>query len=974
MPKILSQLAEVANTLRFTNLGSLPVSPSDGDIVYYASNGFRFRQGGSWVSLGGGTDFADNVFRISDDGDSTKKIAFQASGITTATVRTITMPDRNVTLDTLVDSTTSITGSVSSGSNNGILYSDAATGKLKTSSNILYYSFGSQEGLYVSGGGGAGVGNFTSTGNGAAILWVNSRDASPSGLKYGLFLNLNPSSGTPTNGYGMSLGWFGKTNGGSERDLVYLDGFWSDVTDATRTGALAFRIANNAVFAEKFRMTGQGVLQIGSNTSYVGLTVSSPTSYTITLPSAAPGTNTYLKYDGANYTWATGTVTSVNEYADNVFRVVDNADATKKFAFEVSAITTATTRTATVPNRDFSLDQITSGTTDWSGGASTGVLFADGSSKVANSSKLTWDNSGFVFAVDSTIRIGTSGNYVGLTVSAPTSYTITLPGSAPASDTYLKYNGSSYVWATVSLTPDFADNVFRISDNTDATKKIAFEASGITTATVRTVTMPNRNITLDALTSGTTDWSGGGARGILFDNGSGKIVNDSQFRLATIATGAAYSYMSIQNCLSIFQSNQSGYDVLQVNHISGDASTYALKVSKTLSFNNSSQKIVNFVANCASGTASGFGGHFLFSSTNSSGGLIDSHRLGWLMITTTSGSEVSAFTLELNNSSSSSTEQHRFLPKEHRIGNTGSYIGLAVNAPTSYTITLPDSAPGSNTYLKYNGSSYVWASVSVSPAGSNTEIQFNNSGAFGSSAQFFWDDTTKKLTVAKSTANTSSLQALRHYTSVTNSVQEALSIEMNNSGTSANGFGGSIVFRLATTTTSDIFASSIAGLWANATHGSRIGAMAIALSNVGTDVEYFRFLPNEFRIGTTSNYIGLGVSSPTSYTITLPASAPASNTALMFNGSSYIWGSTSNSFTATIDFGTNDDTDTTVVVTGLTWITTSMKIVCTVQGEDALIQCIQAAAESIVNGTGCTIRAHAPLGANGTFTVNCIAV
>ena len=41
-----------------------------------------------------------------------------------------------------------------------------------------------------------------------------------------------------------------------------------------------------------------------------------------------------------------------------------------------------------------------------------------------------------------------------------------------------------------------SDNVFRIVDNGDATKKIAFEASGIATATTRTITMPNVNVNL----------------------------------------------------------------------------------------------------------------------------------------------------------------------------------------------------------------------------------------------------------------------------------------------------------------------------------------------------------------------------------------------------------------------------------------------------------------------------------------------
>lgn len=50
------------------------------------------------LATAGGSDFLDTMFRISDDGTPSKKIAFQASGISAATVRTITMPDANVNL------------------------------------------------------------------------------------------------------------------------------------------------------------------------------------------------------------------------------------------------------------------------------------------------------------------------------------------------------------------------------------------------------------------------------------------------------------------------------------------------------------------------------------------------------------------------------------------------------------------------------------------------------------------------------------------------------------------------------------------------------------------------------------------------------------------------------------------------------------------------------------------------------------
>ncbi len=45
------------------------------------------------------------------------------------------------------------------------------------------------------------------------------------------------------------------------------------------------------------------------------------------------------------------------EFSDSVFRIQDNGDDTKELAFEVSAITTATTRTITVPDRSFTLGQ-----------------------------------------------------------------------------------------------------------------------------------------------------------------------------------------------------------------------------------------------------------------------------------------------------------------------------------------------------------------------------------------------------------------------------------------------------------------------------------------------------------------------------------------------------------------------------------------------------------------------------------------
>ena len=80
-----------------------PTSPQNGDIIYRSDlNKFRKYENGAWSDLsgggGGGTDFSDADFRIQDNSDATKEIAFQASGIATGTTRTITMPDTDINL------------------------------------------------------------------------------------------------------------------------------------------------------------------------------------------------------------------------------------------------------------------------------------------------------------------------------------------------------------------------------------------------------------------------------------------------------------------------------------------------------------------------------------------------------------------------------------------------------------------------------------------------------------------------------------------------------------------------------------------------------------------------------------------------------------------------------------------------------------------------------------------------------------
>jgi hypothetical protein len=58
-------------------------------------------QSGTIALVGGGaTEFLDNVFRVQDNADNSKELAFECSGISSSTTRTMTVPNENGTIST----------------------------------------------------------------------------------------------------------------------------------------------------------------------------------------------------------------------------------------------------------------------------------------------------------------------------------------------------------------------------------------------------------------------------------------------------------------------------------------------------------------------------------------------------------------------------------------------------------------------------------------------------------------------------------------------------------------------------------------------------------------------------------------------------------------------------------------------------------------------------------------------------------
>lgn len=81
--------------LRNLNLDATPTNYTPTDALVLADH-----LAGIDAALGtaSGNEPADDVFRVVGSGDATKKLAFEVDGITTGTVRTVTMPDEDVDL------------------------------------------------------------------------------------------------------------------------------------------------------------------------------------------------------------------------------------------------------------------------------------------------------------------------------------------------------------------------------------------------------------------------------------------------------------------------------------------------------------------------------------------------------------------------------------------------------------------------------------------------------------------------------------------------------------------------------------------------------------------------------------------------------------------------------------------------------------------------------------------------------------
>lgn len=170
---------------------------------------------------------------------------------------------------------------------------------------------------------------------------------------------------------------------------------------------------------------------------------------------------------------ATTQTLSNKSLVDNSTFVISNADNSKKITFDVSAVTTATTRTIAFPD------------------SNTTILGTNSTQTVSNKSLI--DSSTTII---NQVDLTKAAKFDTSQITTSTTRTFTLP------DTSITLAGRSNTETLQNKSLESSTTF--ITDASDATKKLTFNVAGITTGTTRTVTLPDANFTAVGTTTSQT--------------------------------------------------------------------------------------------------------------------------------------------------------------------------------------------------------------------------------------------------------------------------------------------------------------------------------------------------------------------------------------------------------------------------------------------------------------------------------------
>jgi len=300
---------------------------------------------------GGATTFADDVFRVYDNVDNTKLIAFEADQITSGQTRTITMCDQDLSLIA-----PSFPGDVTTGGNFNMPVTNAALteGVLEINSVRMLHAYG-VDNIFI----GPDSGNGTNTGTDNTGIGYQSLESLTSGIN-NVAIGSNSSPLLTDGQRNVSIGAESLlilTSG--DNNVAIGEGALETIATGNENVAigvgaginLTLNDSSNVLIGSLGVVGDNNTIRIGEQGAGAG---QQDTCYVAGIHGVTPAGATETVIIDAN--GQLGSTTSPgSEFTDDLFRVLDDGDNTKELAFECSSITAATTRTITMCDQDLSL-------------------------------------------------------------------------------------------------------------------------------------------------------------------------------------------------------------------------------------------------------------------------------------------------------------------------------------------------------------------------------------------------------------------------------------------------------------------------------------------------------------------------------------------------------------------------------------------------------------------------------------------
>ena len=226
-----------------TGLSGLAYSGNQGLFIKVnaTADGFEFAAG----SGGGGSTFADNLFQVYDNADNTKILAFEASGITTGTTRTLTIPNASGTIALTSDLAsyvpyTGASGNVDLGTHTILAHNATIASSGSGDTSTINHTSGSGIALNITkGGNGEGlyINKTSGSGNAATIIGtLNATTLVKSGGTSSQFLKADGTVDSTAYGLGSVTSVVALTLGTTGTDLS------STVANGTTTPVITLNV------------------------------------------------------------------------------------------------------------------------------------------------------------------------------------------------------------------------------------------------------------------------------------------------------------------------------------------------------------------------------------------------------------------------------------------------------------------------------------------------------------------------------------------------------------------------------------------------------------------------------------------------------------------------------------------------------------------------------------------------------------